>query len=404
MRRTLLSLVLCLFWNASGITITSGPLELVLASPVVPLVHGNQLLFQDYRQGAYRIFQHDLGTSVTTQLRNNTMSYLYPLDFSGDYFSWIEYRSGGVKPAQGLPVTYEVKIFTINNSSEQIVSTNGAYKEYLASDPQWVAWTDYRNSTASDTFSDVYVFNVGQNMEMRITAVPAYKASVHVRGRWVVWTDYRNAFSNPKNADIYAYDLTLRQESPVCLATGFQDQPRVAGETVVWQDYRNAGLSDKNADIYSFNLTSKTETPVCTAPGYQTHPQIDGRFVVWQDYRNAVTDTLNADIYLYDLLTRTELAVTNQPGFQDAPSLFGNKLAWQDYTDNKVHLAVIDTTGPSIRVIKNMAVSSPLMGIRPVYDIQGRTLRGATTVFQPGVQNSKGKSRVGLAEQVRTAQ
>jgi len=357
-----LVLLLLLPRLSMGLSIGSSPVELGLTIPVVPLLYGNELLFQDFRRGGYGIYRCNLSTQVTAELRSNTAFYLYPLGFSGNFFAWIGNRTG--------IAIYEVKAFDTRNSTERVISTNGAYKEYLSMDHDHVAWTDYRNSTATDTFSDVYAYSLSAQTETRLTTLPVYKSSVHIQGQRVVWTDYRHAITDSKNASIYSYNLSTRQESPVCLAAGFQDQPCLSGNVVVWQDFRNAGTNSKNADLFSYNFQTQMEAPVCTAPGYQAHPKVGGRLVVWQDYRNTVVDTMNADIYLYDLGSRTEIAVTNAPGFQDAPDLSGNRVVWMDYTDSKVHTAIVDTSTGAIRIIQKGVLSEIPFG--QVYDFSGR--------------------------------
>lgn len=334
-----------------------------LSIAVLPFLYGTEVLYQDGTQGNYRLYVLDIGTRDPVELHSN-QKYLYPLDFGGAAASWITYTAmsgGNLKPmgsesavgppggGDDTPVTHEaeyrVDMLDMLSATATTITTNTDYKEFLGMDDASIVWTDFRHTTATDTFSEVYHCRISNESVTRLTDIVSYKAMVAVEGDKVVWQDYRNAQSNPINADIFVSGLDGSGERAVCSDPGYQAQPDVYGDYVVWQDYRNIGADPQNADIYLYDLVNDEEIEVCTAPGYQAHPRIHGRVVVWHDYRNTETDPQNADIYLYDIDAKEVHAVTTKGGYQAEPSIYESHVVWYDYSDEKIYLATLGATG-----------------------------------------------------------
>lgn len=352
-RRAAIVVCLAATWWCSAQTVVYDRASIA----VIPYLHSGNVVLQDFTQGTYRLKLVNVATRNVTEIRNNMTAYLYPVAFGGTHVAWIGYGSGGGSiPIGGdgggigggdiggsigggdviIPTTgaaYHVMRLDVSSKSEKTVSTDTAYKEFVAADGGKVAWTDYRYFSAGDTTVELYLYN---GSESRITQKQGYKSWPHIRGNRVVWQDYRNAGST-KNADIYLYDLGTRNEKAICTNDRYQDQPCVYDDLVVWQDYRNGTGGDRNADIYLYDLSTNEEIAICTDPAYQSRPKVYGDFVVWHDYRNAGSDTANADIYGYDLANKTEFVVTAKGGYQGPPHLYDGYVVWADYTDNKVY-------------------------------------------------------------------
>jgi beta propeller repeat protein len=398
--------LLCLLFaltSVHGLDIENSVLYSNVSIPAVPYMHEGSILYQDFSQGTYRFFTLDIAQAVRTEVRDNKMVYLSPAAYNGTHISWITYSSGGGgggNPIGGMRKTsaasqsanYRVDLFTLSSKQTQAISSDAAYKQHLAMDDKRVLWTDFRHSTATDTFSEIYSYSISGGNATRITDAVSYKANGNVQGSIVVWQDYRNAGTNTKNADIYAYDFSANKEIPICTDGAYQDQPAVYGSYIVWQDYRNAGTGD-NADIYLYDLSTKAEKAICTEGSYQAYPQIYGDYVVWHDYRNiSSSDAQNVDIYLYDIKNEKEYQVTSKGGYQDVPAICGTTIVWYDHVDGKLYKGIIDPDGGSVASIARPADRSS-MGARPgkltSFDLRGRTIgnglinapRGSGLVF-----------------------
>ena len=374
--------LLCLFSFISplkALTVQVEELYTNISIPTSPIVYGSNVLYEDFSQGTYRFYTIDIISKTKTEIRNNMTSYIFPYDFGGTHAGWITYTGGsggGGMPVPGGNTSYKIQIINIQSKIVQDVSSDGAFKDFMAMDNQSIVWTDYRHSTTTDTFNEVYLSSITSVNPTRITSTPSYKASGDINGNLIVWQDYRNAGSNSTNADIYLFDRSGGGEREICTNSFYQDHPSVYGTYVVWQDFRNTGSDSKNADIYMLNLITNEETAVCTAPGYQAHPKIFGDYIVWHDYRNVTPqDSLNADIYLYEISTGNEIAVTNKAGYQGPPSIYEKNIVWYDYSENKIYHATIKTQSAIIQSFpkKSIAKSSSSETIR--YDLLGKKMQ-----------------------------
>jgi beta propeller repeat protein len=335
------ALILCMAFGAFALSIQVSTLfKPGIATP--PLFYDGKVCIEDFVQGSYRLRLVDASSGTVQELRNNSMSYLWPLAFGGIYAAWIGYGSGRGGPDGG---GYYVQTINATSKTELKAVENIYFIERLAAAANRVVWTDYRYFTAGDTTVEIYLYDFLSGSERRITSQKGYKSGPYIMGNQIVWQDYRNATVNPENADIYLYDLGTNQEKTVCTNTTYQDQPSVYNDVVVWQDYRNTGSNPKNADIYMRDLATGTERAICTAQGYQAYPKIYSNIIVWQDYRNATpSDTSNADIYLYDLATNSEMVVTTKAGYQSEPFLYGSTIVWFDYSDNIIFKASFNSS------------------------------------------------------------
>jgi beta propeller repeat protein len=423
-------LVLCAVWRT---VFAATVLYENLAVAAAPLLYEKTVLYQGFAGGTYRLYLVDVSTGRRAELRNNGTSYLWPIDFGGTRAAWITYSTGsgggGLLKARaadypvgggGLPIDtggggggypipiptaqYRIEAIDVASRTTSTVTSDQSYKDFLAMDKSTVVWTDYRHSTASDTFNEVYMCSAtGQNIA-RVTNAVSFKAGLDVRGNRIVWQDYRNAGSVAANADIYLFDKSTNSEKAICTNNAYQAQPCIYGDIVVWQDYRNAGANTKNADIYMYNLSTGAEKAVCTNGAYQSHPVVHGDYIVWHDYRNAAAgDTSNADLYMYDLKEGAEKVVTDKPGYQGPASIYGNAAVWYDYTDRSLYFAYLDgTIAVGSERMERMPFDKPSalrttacmrMKYVDAYDIRGRTRNARRAPAAGGVYlfESRGK-------------
>lgn len=365
-----------------SITLSTDIIYSNISVNVNPILYGNTVFYEDFALGTYRFYSVDLTSKVRTELRNNVSSYIWPYDFGGSYAGWITSSGGGGGGGGGGGsgsggATYKVQILNTTSKVTTDIMSDAAYKDFMAMDSQFIVWTDFKHTTASDTFNEVYISALNVVNPVRISNTISYKANGDIQGNKIVWQDYRNAKLVNKNADIYLYDRTTSVERCICSNAGYQDQPSVYGTMVVWQDYRNAGSNPQNADIYMYDLNQNKETAVCIASGYQANPQIDGNYIVWQDYRNKSTqDTSNADIYLYEISTGKEYPVVTKSGYQGPPSIYGTKIVWFDYTDKKIYAATI-SGGSSGVSIKYKPLRHQNISVMRQFTLQGRPVNSA---------------------------
>ncbi|MBD3321009.1 MAG: hypothetical protein GF350_07955, partial [Chitinivibrionales bacterium] len=203
------------FSSAHAVSVQSDVLYSGITSSVIPILHGYKVLYQYKPSGTYRLYIVDLA-GTNEEVRDNLTKYLWPLDFSGTHAAWITYSggSGGIPiggggggigdPGQipGSGAAYKVELMDIDTKNETKITNDTTYKDFLSMDEQAVIWTDYRHSTASDTFNEIYYSPLNNPSPGRITSTVSYKASVDIHGGKMVWQDYRNA-GGGSNADIY---------------------------------------------------------------------------------------------------------------------------------------------------------------------------------------------------------
>ncbi len=149
-----------------------------VATQTIPAIYGNNIVWQDSRNGNWDIYAYNLTTGAESQITTDTDN-------------------------QNDPAIYDNKI----------------------------VWEDYRNGNP-----DIYMYNLTTGIESQITTSTDNQTYPNIYGDKIVWQDYRNSTST---ADIYMYNLTTGIESQITTDTNNQYGPAIYGNKIVWHDNRN---------------------------------------------------------------------------------------------------------------------------------------------------------------------
>jgi beta propeller repeat protein len=288
--------------------------------PTLPAISGNSVVFIDYRNYKYSIFDVNISTKQERVLVPNP-GYTEPqIRLSDNRMVWI-----------GYPIITQADLYLrdISSNITTRITEDAAFQNYPDIYKNKVVWQDYRNAAANYKNADIYLFDIISGQTKQITTEPSYQTFPAIWENIIVWEDHRNAYPDTTNADIYIHNLNTNQEIQITSDPSAQLNPDIWGSKIVWEDYRN-GVGD----IYMFDLSTNTERAISTFNAFKTHPVIFGDWIVWQDYRNGAY----ADIYGFNLATNQEYPVIVQPHHQDFATIDNLNLIWQDFQNNRQDL------------------------------------------------------------------
>jgi len=242
---------------------------------------------------------------ITTDLANQGRPELH-----GDIIVWKDYRAGN----------WDIYSFNLSSSDEQPVSTNTAYQNLAATNGTTNFWQDNRAGTW-----DIYYRSVLLGFEQPLVSGTGNQGLAVVDGNNVVYVDDKpDAGETAGNNDIYTINFSTRVIKAVCTNTASQWQPRISGTLVVWEDNRNG-----NWDIYMKDLSDGGEKRLTSSPGDEKVADISGDIVVWQSTLNGVTDIHMMKLKTGNQAGNVE-EVTSDTYAQNSPRISGDLITWED--------------------------------------------------------------------------
>ncbi|MDP1854175.1 MAG: S8 family serine peptidase [Candidatus Omnitrophota bacterium] len=239
---------------------------------VIPIIFGDKIVWDDYRNGSLDIYIYDLIANQETRITTNSADQYFPF-ISGNRIVWEDYRNGNA----------DIYMYDLGIKQEKRITNNisGQYGPVISGNR--IVWDDYRNGNY-----DIYMYDLAVNQEKAIVTNAKDQYSPIISGNKIVWEDYRNG---DNNTDIYMRDLVTGTTQQITSNIADQYWPVISGNKIVWEDYRNG-----NADIYMYDIIANQKTRITTNTDEQCFPFISGNKIVWIDWRNG-----QEDIYLTEL-------------------------------------------------------------------------------------------------------
>lgn len=303
--------------------------------------------------------------AAPVQITNDPANQGRP-DLHGDIIVWKDYRAGN----------WDIYSFNLSSHVEQAVTTSPAYQNLAATNGTTIFWQDDRSGTW-----DVYSRSVLLGLEQPLISGPGNQGLAVVEGNNVVYVD-----DQAGNNDIYTINLSTHDINAVCINTASQWQPRISGTRVVWEDNRNGNwdiymkdlaggaeqrlttspgddkVSDISGDIVVWQSTVAGVTDIrmmtlneglpgseeaVTSDAYaQNSPRISGDLITWEEWRGS-----SWDIYMKDLTSGVTSALASGPAEQARQAIDRETVVWEDSISGNYDIwmtTVPDITPPVI--------------------------------------------------------
>jgi beta propeller repeat protein len=299
-------LFLILVSSAVSASITEKRITTNPSTSVNPVIYGNRIVWQDYRNGNADIYIYDLSTK--NEISTTNLSEQINPAIDGNNVVWQDYRNGD----------YDIYLQNLSTKKQTRITTSGRTSTPDIYGNRIVYTKDVYNER--EGWSELYMYDLSTRKENQIPIIRSSHAP-SIYGNRIVWLD----FDTFNGGDYYIcmYDLSTKNQTQIAKgdfhAGEAVDMPDIYDKRIVYEAYRN-----ENWDIYMYDLSTKKETQITTNKSDQSNPAIYGNTIVWQDYRNG-----NWDIYAYDLVTHQQIHTTDSSDQID-PAIYGNKVVWTD--------------------------------------------------------------------------
>jgi beta propeller repeat protein len=216
-----------------------------------PSIFGNTVVWQDPRNAnngkGWDIYGHNIvyPLGVDFPICNSVGDQTFPI-ISGDFIVWQDYRNGN----------WDIYGYNLTTQQEFPICTLASDQQLPKISGNIVVWQDRRNGDW-----DIYGRNItdppGVDFPICVRWLQNQKNPA-ISGNFVVWEDDRNV-----NTDIYGYDLITLREFPICTNWTNQSRPAISDNVVVWEDARR---NDGYTDIYGQYLIPIVDCSNSTIP------------------------------------------------------------------------------------------------------------------------------------------
>jgi beta propeller repeat protein len=230
------------------------------------------------------VYVRNILTNITNRLTQDLAYQSHP-DIHGNRVVWQDYRNTPATNNNNADIYY----YDFGTGQTYQVTTDTSYQSFPAIWGNNIVWQDYRNTYHTNSNNaDIYCYNIITGQTQQITTDTSYQTFPAIWGNYIVWEDHRNGVG-----DIYIYDLNTNTERAISTVNAYKTRPVISGDWILWQDYRNGGTTIQ-ADIYGFNLVTNQEYPIITQTDHQDIPKIDSLNLIWVDFRNYRQDIYHA--------------------------------------------------------------------------------------------------------------
>ena len=328
-----------------------------------PAIYGDNMVWQDERNGNWDIYLYNLSTSAETRITTNESNQTKPA-ISEDKIVWQDYRNGN----------WDIYMYELSTQKEIQITDESSDQVNPAICKDRIVWQDDKNGNW-----DIHMYDLSTLKEAQITTDKSDQTEPAIYGDRIVWQDGRegrdiylyelstsrrlfNLFWNSQNFELlsivtgsdtskirkFIKCLTSKEIDVATCECNKYESAAIYGNKVVWADRRNLDLGNPtnpdnttnlentnsespniySSGIYTYDISNSTEAliiNVFNSDGSCLLPAIYGNTIVWQDSRNG-----NSDIYMYDLSNSIETRITINESNQVKPAIYGNRIIWQD--------------------------------------------------------------------------
>jgi len=273
-----------------------------------PVIWGDYIVWEEYRNGNWDIYQYDLGTGTETPVCTDPVDQSNHPAIWGNHIVWVKNGT-------------DINLYDISTKTRRSICTELANRYNPAIWEDRIVWQDDRNGNL-----DIYMYDISTGIEMQVTDGPSNHFGPSIWGDRITWMDERS-----ENVEIYLYNISTGTETLVC--EGGSLFPSIWGDRIVWRN---------GPAVYLYDISTGTETQVCTASGYRDYVSIWGDCIVYTDRRDR-----NWNIYLYDIGTGTEALVCTAFGYRDYPAIWENRIVWQDERNGNMDIYLFEIAAPT---------------------------------------------------------
>jgi beta propeller repeat protein len=258
------------------------------ANQTVPAIYGNKVVWEDERNGGHDVYMEDLSTKIQTRISKSGKAY-NPAIY-GNRIVWQDERNG----------KNNIYMYDISTKTETQISTSGS-----ATKPDIYGNRIVFCDTDEYGEPNLAMYNISTHKEIIIGYTFLYMAAIY-GDRIVIQTD-------PDN--IAMYNLST--------STGTTIVPHdTEYDLAIYNDMVVYAYTDRQTiqEIDMYNVTTQEETKISTSET-ANNPKVFGNRIVWQDWRNG-----GQDIYMATILYPPVAAFTASP-------ISGKKLLNVKFTD-----------------------------------------------------------------------
>jgi len=283
--------LLALVWTQTAMAdLQSFPICTAIERQQEPVVSGDTVVWQDFRNGEYDIYGYDLSTGTEFPVATGAGHQLAPA-ISGNFVTWYQ-ADGGV---------YAYNLSTDMTTTVSI-SPLATHPEISGNVLLWSEW--------SHDIILGYDLSAGTMLDID-TVISGY------HGRWNIDGDIVAGVTD--DGDLYTHDLSSGIDTFVYSPISSVSYLDISGDYIVWttgDDY-----------LYGYDLSTDTMLPL-PSTGQQFFPAVDGDYVVWED-RPPDFGTSGMSIYGHNLLTDTTFPISTDGTFRRSyPNIEGNLVVW----------------------------------------------------------------------------
>lgn len=139
----------------------------------LPKVSGDHIVWEDLSKGKYKaeVVIYSISSEEKIEITNDDFRQSSP-NIDGDYVTWMDLRNGEQYPTGGYR-NADVYLYRISTGASKQVTAEEHDQEYPVVHKNWIAWTDIRFGTRSQSgipdTTNIFVYNIDNGEERQVT-------------------------------------------------------------------------------------------------------------------------------------------------------------------------------------------------------------------------------------------